>query len=217
MADIINKSGSANYIAGHKIFLLDKLNDETCAELIGNISNMVDNIKWQHQYDTISTQINNPYKINATPQIIDVFINSPGGSVNFMNSIIALLTIARAKNAIIRTNVIGNACSCASMIAVQGTPGFRIMYEQSYHLIHYGSSKYTVNKPTEIDSATRYEKEMRENLNAIYMNNTGLTKSDLAKFQKTEYNYIPAMKCLDKNICDWVLTANGQFITRRQR
>ena len=43
---IINRSESNNYISGRKIFLLDELTTTSCAELIGNISNMVDELRW---------------------------------------------------------------------------------------------------------------------------------------------------------------------------
>ena len=215
MPDIINVSKQKNYVCGRKIFLLDVLNYETCAELIGNISNMVDNLRWTEPYNIQIEQINNPYKLPKTPQIIDLYINSRGGTVNVMTSIMSLLTIARAKNTIIRTTVMGDACSCASMIAIQGTPGFRIMYANAYQLVHYGSSHYDVNKVNEIDTAAIYEKDIRSMCDTIYLNNSNLTKKDLSKYQKTEYNYIPAMKCLERNMCDWILNTNGTFISQK--
>lgn len=163
-AKIINTLKSANYISSRKIFLLDSIDTETCAELIGNISNMVDELHWRPEAIGINLgPIPNPYSLpKNAPQVIDICIDSPGGQLSVNKSIMSLLNLARAKDAIIRTFITGNASSCASLIAVQGTPGFRIMYEQSYNLIHYGRSVYSVTKPIEIDKAAKYEKEMRD-------------------------------------------------------
>lgn len=63
-AKIINTSKSANYISGRKIFLLDSIDTETCAELIGNISNMVDELHWRPESIGINLgPIPNPYSL----------------------------------------------------------------------------------------------------------------------------------------------------------
>mgnify|MGYP001776434636 CR=1 FL=1 len=218
-AKIINDSKSANYIAGRTIFILDHIDTESCAELIGNISNMVNDLPWGHTYASINSDtIVNPYNLpKNTPPVIDINIDSTGGSLPVAKSIMALLNIARTKGAIIRTFVMGDASSCASLIAIQGTPGFRIMYEQAYNLIHYGRSTYSVNKPTEIDKAAKFEKEMRANFYEPYLKYTNLTKSELLKYQRAEYSQLSADVCMKKNMCDWILTNDGLFIKRNEK
>ncbi len=214
---IINRSESNNYISGRKIFLLDELTTTSCAELIGNISNMVDELRWTTIDTEHISQITNPYILpQKHDQVIDIYINSGGGWLNTTKSIMTLLNIARAKGTIIRTTVMGTAASCASLIAIQGTPGFRIMYDQAYNLIHYGRSTYSVDKIDEIGRVAKYEREMRDSFNAPYLQYTNLTKHDLSKYQRTEFGNIPACECLKKNICDWILTADGRFISRDQ-
>lgn len=214
---IINRSESNNYISGRKIFLLDELTTTSCAELIGNISNMVDELRWTTIDTEHISQITNPYILpQKHDQVIDIYINSGGGWLNTTKSIMTLLNIARAKGTIIRTTVMGTAASCASLIAIQGTPGFRIMYDQAYNLIHYGRSTYSVDKIDEIGRVAKYEREMRDSFNAPYLQYTNLTKHDLSKYQRTEFGNIPARECLEKNICDWILTADGRFISHDQ-
>lgn len=214
-SEILNRSGQSNYIAGNKVFILDGINDKTTAELIGNLSVLVDSLDWNPIFDSATAQVINPYSFSAENHpIIDVYINSGGGNLSQTKSIMTLLNLARAKGAIIRTTNMGIAASCASLIAVQGTPKFRIMYEQAYNMIHYGKSTFSVDKVDEIERARKLENEKRANFNAPYLKYTNLTDKELKQFQKTEYGHMNAQKCLQKNICDWILTTDGKFITR---
>ena len=218
LPEILNHSGQKNYISGNKIFILGRIDSTSCNELIGNLSNLVDTMDWVPLYELNLKNLPNPYLFRPDPSqipIIDVYLDSQGGSISTTKSIMALLNLARNKGAIIRTMVMGMAASCASIIAVQGTPGFRTMYEQSYNLIHYGSAIYDVDKPTEIDKAAKYEKEMRKNFFAPYLQYTSLTQNELDELQKTEYSMLSARNCLQKGICDWILTTNGKFIKRK--
>ncbi len=216
MADkIINASGNCNYISGNKVFILDKISTETCAELIGNLSNMVDDLPWAPgvQIPAMGGGIKNPYILpDNAPSVVDVYINSTGGELDTYRSIMTLLNLARSKGAIIRTTVMGAACSCASLIAIQGTPNFRIMYEESYNMIHYGRSSLRIDKINEIDNAQVYETTNRSKFIEPYLKYTGLTKQELTQLQKTEYGHKFVDECLQKKLCDWILTRDGKFI-----
>lgn len=217
--EILNESGQQNYITGNKVFILGSIDDTSCNELIGNLSNLVDAFDWVPVYDLDLKRLTNPYLFCPKPAqlpIIDVYLDSPGGALSTTKSIMTLLNMARSKGAIIRTMVMGTAASCASLIAIQGTPGFRTMYEQSYNMIHYGHSRYNIDRPTEIDKAAKYEKEMRKNFFTPYLQFTNLTKEELDKLQQTEYSMLSAKECLHKKICDWILTINGKFIRQEQ-
>lgn len=213
---IINHSGRPNYVSGNKVFLLSDIDTTSVNELIGNLSNMVDNLPWCKVYSS-HTKITNPYKFNRSElknPIIDVYINSGGGKLSEAKSIMTLLNLARAKGAIIRTTVMGRASSSASLIAIQGTPNFRIMYEQAYNMIHYGKSTLQIDRIMEVEKAAQYEKEMRESFKSPYLQYTDLTPAELTELQRTEYGYINAKECLNKKMCDWILTTDGHFITR---
>ncbi len=215
--NIINNSKSGNYIAGTKVFILDQINQNSTAELIGNLSNLVDDLPFGSIY-TGGIKIENPYQISQDAHpVIDVYINSVGGWLSQAKSIMALLNLARAKGSIIRTTVLGMAASSASLIAIQGTPNFRIMYEQSYNMIHYGHSNIEVDRAGEVQLAAKKELEERKIFNAPYLKYTNLTQKELNKLHKTEFGCISAQDCLNKNICDWVLTTDGLFISRNTK
>lgn len=217
---ILNDSRSMNYVCGNKVFILGKIDDQSCCELIGNLSNLVDSLQWvpMHEQNGLILPDKNPYKLqgNANIPVIDIYINSGGGSIPTTKSILTLLNLARTKGAIIRTTVMGYAASCASVLAVQGTPDFRIMYEHSYNLVHYGSSTYTFTHPEEVENVSKYEPQMRKDFYSLYSKYTNLTKSELKKAQNSEYNFFSAKESMAKNMCDWILTSDGKFIKRNQ-
>lgn len=214
---ILNDSKQCNYISGNKIFILDGINQATTAELIGNLSNLVDSLPFK-PIQQITPAPNNPYQIIENDyNIIDVYINSNGGSLSQTKSIMALLNMARAKGAVIRTTVLGTAASAASLIAIQGTKNFRIMYEQSYNLVHYGHSHYDIDRADEMEKAAVKEKNERALFNAPYLKYTDLTQNDLKKLQKTEFGHMDATQCLAKGLCDWILTTDGIFINKNTK
>lgn len=217
---ILNERKENCYISGNKIFILSEISDKTCGELIGNLSNLVDSLEYstmQQNYVDIIGETPYTFKYDKKPQVIDIYINSGGGNLYTTKSILMLLNLARNKGAIIRTTVMGIAASCASIIAIQGTKGFRVMYEQSYNLVHYGNSSYQITKPSEAEKAAKYENEMRKNFYSPYLRYTELTQQELKKLQQTEYNFLSAQECLNKKLCDWVLTTDGIFIKSEQK
>ncbi len=222
MPEILNKSGQINYITGNKIFILDKLEKQTTAELLGHLSNMVDSLRWgpvftETELFAESAKLANPYNLPSEyPPVIDIYINSCGGDNTILSSITSLLNLARAKGAIIRTNVIGMACSCASMLAVQGTPNFRIMYDTSYHMIHFGTSRMTAERTNEIEYAAKSAKRIREKCAQIYINNTAISPKKLQKYYTTEGSgNLSAEECLKLGICDWMVSPQGIFIKNK--
>lgn len=208
-----------NYVSGNKIFLLAEISPQSVNELIGNLCNLVHAMKWHPVYER-SKHITNPYQLASNGiknPVIDVYINSYGGSIDEANSIMSLLNLARAKGAIIRTTNMGVAGSVASHIAIQGTPTFRIMYEKAYNFIHYGSSQIFIDRgATELEKAAQYEKEMRKMFHSPYLSYTDITPQELAELQQTEYGFINATDCMDKKICDWILTDTGKLIDRQK-
>ncbi len=216
MADtprIINASGSHSYIAGRKIFIQGRF-DDSFNEMIGNISNMIDGLEWRTAPKINLSQITNPYNIDPEIQVVDVYICSGGGEVSKLASLMTQLNLARAHGAIIRTTVMGRACSCASALAIQGTPGFRIMYENSYNLIHYGRSSFSIDREDDLEQALKNQVEYDRMFNQVYLKYTSLTPRDLKKLMHTEQGMIFPDECMKKNICDWILTSDGTFLRR---
>lgn len=214
---IINNSGSGNYVSDNKVFILDDFSSKSCSELIGNLTDMVFSLPQNTIYQA-NTQIISPYDISDNKHpIIDVFINSNGGDGNILDSIVALLSIAKLNGAIIRTTVLGKAYSCGSLLAITGTPGYRIMYSHAKHHIHFGRHAFGVTKESEIDMAANNLKQETAAKQQMYLDHTKLKAKDLKKIQSNEQGYLNAEKCLEHGLCDWILTTDGIFINKNTK
>lgn len=209
---ILNKSGSGNYVSDNSIFILDKFSADTSNELIGNLTNMVMSIPNQPIYQ-IGGKIESPYELkDINRPVIDVYINSNGGYDHILDSIVMLLGIAKSRGAIIRTTVLSRASSCGSLLAISGTPGYRIMFSQAYHFIHFGQHCINAGKEDEIEQATKHIKETSANKQNMYLQHTNLTPKELKKLQSNEQGFMNAKACLDKGLCDWIVTDFGDII-----
>ena len=212
---LLNSGKFENFASENKIFIMDTFASETTNEMIGNLADIVMSIEPQPIYQ-VNGKINSPYELDyATRPVIDVFINSGGGDGFILNSIISLLSIAKSRGAIIRTTVIGRAASCASMLAITGTPGYRIMYDQSYHLVHFGSHNLRATKSDEIDSSAQHIKHMTADKNGLYLKNTNIKPNELKKLQSNEKGYVYSKECLDKGLCDWIIDECGNLTGRQ--
>lgn len=214
---IINASGSGNCVLDNKVFILDDFSSKTSNELIKNLSDLVFSLPQGTLYQA-DTKIFSPYNItNDYQPIIDVFINSSGGDGKILDSIVALLGIAKSRGAIIRTTVLGHASSCGSLLAITGTKGYRIMYSQSYHLVHFGTHSARIEKKAEIELAAQHIQRSTANKTNMYLQHTNLTTKDLKKLQSHEYGFLSAQECLDKGLCDWIINDFGNIIGHGQR
>ena len=83
-------------------------------------------------------KLSSPYDIKDR-QVFDLYINGYGRDLTTFSSFAALLALIRARGAIVRTNVIGTARDAAALLAISGTPGFRIMYETAT-MVPYASA-----------------------------------------------------------------------------
>lgn len=184
--DILTNQSPRNYMFGEKVFLLDEINEENCAYLIGDLSTFVLN------------------EDNFGKALIFI-INSPGGSVYTMMTIIGLINIAKLNNITVSTFVLGWAASAASMIAVQGDN--RFMSHISRHLIHFGCIWDMTTKHSEIEKTYIQNKEYANNLRNLYLSTSKgkLSPKTLEELQSDERGYLNAEDCLKYGLCDKIL------------
>ena len=200
-----------NYILDKQVFILGGFDPQETNQMIGELAKMVQSLPIHPIYNTKHEQTS-PYDTkDIINPIIDIYINSNGGDASILHSISALLSIARSRGAIIRTTVLCKATSCGSLLAVQGTPGFRIMNEYATHMIHFGASRVRVEKEDEIKLATKYMQQTHKKMEDIYLKHTGLTQAQLKKIMKNEHGHLFPDECLQHNICDWVIDTFGNI------
>lgn len=176
-----------NYVLGDKVFILDYLETDNTALLIGDLA----------------TCVNDPMMFGKT---IQIYINSPGGEVSVMKSILSLMSIAKFNDITVETYVIGMAYSAASIIAICGDIRYMTRYAQ--HLIHFGTVPSFATKYSEIDKIMQQTKEHADQLNSIYIENTTLNQDKLDELQNDERGFLNADDCLKYKLCDYVLEYN---------
>ncbi len=217
-----------NTMVDNNVYIFTDINQQTTNELIAKLSQWVDKLPFSAKTktphpkeediteDTVypigaSYKIYTPYEaIPTNIPVLNVYINSCGGKTNQMHSILTLFNIASAKGAIVKTYNLRNASSCASMIAISGTHGYRYMAQNAFNYIHFGHKSNDVSHEDEIEFAIKDYKIFCEESRNIYLNNTKLTMRELQKYYKTENSgYLSSKQCLAKGLCDWVITPNG--------
>ena len=218
----LNESKAGNFVfapvAGVcNVQIFDSLKMENCKEMIGQMATIISQLPIQKPFDSTSVKIQSPYDIEENRFVFDVAINSLGGDVIAYRGIASMFALAKSRGAIIRTHNIGQAASAASLLAIQGTPGYRIMLEDAHNLIHYGYDVVSGSRETELQIATQLIKKSNDMLFETYKKYTKLTDTELEKYKSVERSgQLFAKQCLAKHLCDWILTSDGQLNGRNR-
>ncbi len=181
-----NQAVYKNYMYTNKVFLLDEITHTNCAFLIGDLTQFVGE------------------KENQVKRL-NFFINSPGGDVNTMMTILGLMNLARLNDIFITTYVLGLAGSAASIIASQGD--YRFMSDISRHFIHFGSIFDVTSKHSEIEKAYQQNKDYAEKMQDLYIQSCKgkMSRELLLTLQSDERGYLNAKQCLRYGLCDVII------------
>ncbi len=223
-----------NAMVDNNIYILTTISPETTNELIARLSHWVDVLPFPNYVEKnqpttgndisedeiriisgkYSKKMYSPYEMVPTScPTINVYINSNGGKTLVMQSILTLFNMASAKGTIIKTYNLASASSSASIIAISGTSGYRYMAENAYNYIHFGRYSADTAHTDEIDILTNDLKTFDKTTRLMYLNNTKLTNKELTRYYNTEgAGRLYADQCLQKGLCDWVITNDGRFV-----
>lgn len=134
---------------------------------------------------------------------IQLFINSPGGSVTAGLGILDTMEFVKPD---VATTVFGQACSMGSLLAQAGTPGKRFMMKNARHMVHSvsGGSRGTVH-----DTLIQMNEMIALNtaLTQIYVdhNSKGKTFEDFEKIMQRD-TFMSAQQALDFGLIDSIVT-----------
>ncbi len=110
---------------------------------------------------------------------IDMYINSPGGSVTAGLGILDTMKFIRPD---IRTSIIGQAASMGSLLACAGTKGKRFALHNSRNLMHQPLlSGVMEGQATDIEIEAREMMRLRDRLYKIYSDATGRPIEEIAR------------------------------------
>lgn len=210
-----DKKTLENMMHENTLFICTSIDEDTTNKMTAKLIEWVNKLKATNPEILAknTATIISPYEIWPEDQpVLEVYLQTPGGSISVAQSILSLLKMARAKGAIIKTINLSNASSCGSLLAVSGTRGYRYMAEDAYNLIHYGSR----GGSTERDGESKYLQQRMDRftnmLKNIYLENTKLTLKEINKYFTCEGSgRLYAKTCLEKLVCDWVITNDGQY------
>jgi len=136
---------------------------------------------------------------------ITLYINSRGGLVTAGMAIYDTMQYVKCD---IRTIVMGQACSMASLLASAGTPGKRMMLPHARHMIHQplgGASGQATDVEIQANELLRWKKELTE----IYVKTTGKTFDQLAKDMERD-KFMTAEEAVSYGLADKVITTRDK-------
>ena len=133
--------------------------------------------------------------IDATPEneLIDVYINSPGGHVTAGQEIYSLLRQDKRT----RIHIQGMACSSASIIAMAGHSDMSPVAMLMVHNVSGGAS----GDFHEMEKAQRELKSMNEALAGAYADKTGMDMQKLLQLMDRE-TWLTANQCVELGFVD---------------
>jgi ATP-dependent Clp protease protease subunit len=138
-----------------------------------------------------------------TNKDINLYINSPGGSVTAGMAIYDALQFVAPD---VSTIVMGQACSMGSLLAQAGSKGKRLMLPNARHMIHQPSGGAR-GQATDMLIQVNEILEMKKNLTQIYVdhNSAGKTFEQLAADMERD-NFMSAQTALEYGLVDRIVT-----------
>ncbi|MBP3271241.1 MAG: ATP-dependent Clp endopeptidase proteolytic subunit ClpP [Ruminococcus sp.] len=134
---------------------------------------------------------------------IDLYINSPGGSISAGMAIYDTMKYIKCD---VSTICIGMAASMGAFLLSSGTKGKRFCLPNSEVMIHQPLIGGGVGgQATEIKIISDHIIKTRENLNRMLAENTGRSIEEIARDTERD-NYLSAQEALEYGLIDKVIT-----------
>jgi ATP-dependent Clp protease protease subunit len=137
---------------------------------------------------------------------IDMYINSPGGSVTAALAIYDTMQFIKPQ---VATICAGMAASMGSILLVGGHPGKRMALPYSKILIHQPWIQQIGGQASDIEIHARELLATRRTLAGIYAQRTGQPEEKILQDIERDY-HMTAQEAKDYGIIDDVLTTNGR-------
>lgn len=131
---------------------------------------------------------------------ITLMIDSPGGSVEVLYSIIKAIEISKTP---VRTICYCNAFSAAADLLACGTAGYRMCMPGTNIMMHAGSTQLC-GTVAQVDAAKKYFDNMGKEINKMVMEKTNID-SKIQKKMKDDY-YMTCEDALKLGIIDKIIT-----------
>jgi len=127
---------------------------------------------------------------------IPIYINSGGGEADKLQSMLSVMQIARSQGISIATYNIGNAYSCASLLAVSGD--IRFMASGARNLMHLGEIGAISKTYEQLKRNNKDIKDFFDDTIRIYKERTKMTEKEIRDILKDDLYWMGAKECLKK-------------------
>lgn len=152
--------------------------------------------------NTVCSQLIYLNSINNDP--IQIFINSPGGSVTDGLQIIDCINLIKSP---VYTIGMGLCASMAAIILSNGKKGYRTALPNARIMIHQPSGG-CIGKTTDMEIALKEFGILRKNLYEVLANNTGKTIEEIEELSKDD-NWMSSKDAQEFGIIDKVINKKG--------
>ncbi len=138
---------------------------------------------------------------NAGSDPIHFYINSPGGAV-----IDGLSVIDTMKNLScdVYTYGLGMQASMGSLLLVNGKKGHRMIYRNSYVMIHSILSGYQGKLP-DMEESLKFTQKLKAVITESYLSNTKLSAEELESIYRSPDRWIDSEEALAMGIVDGII------------
>jgi len=142
------------------------------------------------------------YLESESEKDINIYINSPGGSVTAGMAIYDAMQFIKPD---VTTIVMGQACSMGSLLAQAGAPGKRYILPNARHMIHQPSGGAR-GQATDMMIQVQEILEMKKNLTNIYVkhNSAGKTFQELTLDMERD-NFMGPAEALEYGLVDKII------------
>jgi ATP-dependent Clp protease protease subunit len=134
---------------------------------------------------------------------ISIYINSPGGSIYSGLAIYDTMNFVKPD---IATMCVGVAMSMGSLLLAAGTKGKRAVLPNSRILIHQPSAGFE-GQSTDIEIHAREILKVRESIDQIYANHTGLSQEQVRRDMERD-RFFTAEQAVEYGLVDRVLESH---------
>jgi ATP-dependent Clp protease, protease subunit len=133
---------------------------------------------------------------------IDVYINSPGGSVSAGLGIYDIMQLVKCD---VRTFCTGMAASMGSLLLCAGAPGKRFMLPNSRAMIHQPLIQGGLTgQASDIEIHAREMLDLKKTLTAIYVKHTGRSHEELTKLMDRDH-FLHAQNAKELGLVDHIV------------
>jgi ATP-dependent Clp protease protease subunit len=140
---------------------------------------------------------------------IQLFINSPGGSVY---AGLGIYDVMQHISCPVHTYCVGMAASMGSLLLQAGEAGFRYALPHSRIMIHQplGGAR---GQATDIEIQAREILDLKKQLNNIYVKHTGKTYAEVEKASDRD-NYLSPLQAKEFGLIDKVIEPKGKAVAK---